>query len=390
MTRTPITRQGARVVLSVGLIGCGYWGTKWLSALRRLPGCRVAAVCDSDQEAVFSAQQQVPGAMAVGSPMEVFGDPGVDAVVIATPAVTHAGLAEQALIAGKHVLVEKPMALDTRAAHHLVALAKRVRRVLMVDHTACYTGAARALADLIGQGELGEVLCVSAVRANLGLFRSDVNVLWDLAIHDVALIDRLMGKEPISVAAVAREHLPGYPMALADLCLRYPGGALARVHVSWLAPVKMRQTLVVGSKQMALYDDVNPTFPLQVFDRRVELSEADGSVRYRIGSTVSPPVDQTPPLEMVAAHFRDCVLLGVTPLTDGRAGLAAVRILEAADQSARAGGAPQLLTTLGDGKDGGSIEDPPDRPEGGVQANPPGSDAGDQGGPSEYGPILGG
>jgi predicted dehydrogenase len=329
-------------VLHLGVIGCGYWGKTWLAVLSHLADCDVTAICDPDPDVLGAAHQLHPRARAYADPSALLFDPQVDAAIIATPAATHAPLAREALLAGKHVLVEKPLALAVQTAADLVRLAARKGLVLMVDHTVCHWGPARTLIDLTQRGELGAVRHVHAVRGNLGLFRPDVNVMWDLAIHDLAVIDAFMPGPPRSVAAVTHQYLPDCPAALAHIALSYPDGALARVEASWVAPAKQRHLVVIGSRQMALCTDLHPTAPLHIYERSATQT-ADGTVAYHHGGTTTPHTDVAPPLPNVAADFRDAVLLGRPPLTDGRSGLSVVRLLEAAERSARRGGLPQLL-----------------------------------------------
>jgi predicted dehydrogenase len=266
----------------------------------------------------------------------------VDGIAIATPVHTHFPLASQALRAGKHVLVEKPLAQSVEAAEALVALAARERRVLQVDHTFVYSGAVQRLKRLIDAGDLGELLYVDSVRINLGLIQHDVNVLWDLATHDVSILTYLVDRRPEWVSAIGCVHL-GRIESQAYVAILFEGGLLAHLHVNWLAPVKLRSTVIGGSKRMVVYDDLQPSEKLRVYDKGAAVSADPDSrtqalVDYRLGDMFVPHIEKAEPLERVCAAFVEAIATGQPPLTDGRAGLEVVRILETAEQSMRRGG----------------------------------------------------
>jgi predicted dehydrogenase len=278
-------------------------------------------------------------------------DPEIDAVAIATPVSSHFRLAMQALEAGKHVLVEKPLALNSEQASILVEEAERRGLVLMVDHTFVYHGAVQRIRDLVRSGHLGRLHYFDSTRVNLGLFQRDVDVLWDLAVHDLSIMDYVLEKTPTAVAATGAAHVPGRPVNIAYLTCFFEDSLIAHINVNWLAPVKVRRTLLGGDRQMIVYDDLEPSEKVKVYDRGITLGSGpagpDGPyemlVGYRTGDMWAPKVSSTEALSVETQHFVECVVEGKSPITDGRAGLRIVRILEAATASLRQGGCPVQL-----------------------------------------------
>lgn len=332
------------MALSVGLIGCGYWGSKWLRVIRQVPGYAVKAICDANPHRLAALRRQTEvGTVLTTAADAILADPAIAAVIIATPAATHGTLAVAALTAGKHVLVEKPLTLDPAAAETLVKLAADSARVLMVDHTFLYHPSVQALAQSVRTGALGPIWHVHAERSNLGPFRSDASVLWDQALHDLTIMEAVLGSAPLTVAAVGKSCLPGYPEAVAHLTLTYPGDILAHVAVSWAAPTRVRRMVVAGRDGMAVYDDTDTELPVRIFDRLAACDGPGGPVQYRRGGAAALAAPATEPLAAAAAHFRDCVQQGLTPVTDGRAGLRVVQALAAAERSLRLGGVPQPI-----------------------------------------------
>ena len=269
----------------------------------------------------------------------------VDAVVVSTPVSTHFDLAMQALTAGKHVLIEKPMTTSSRQAHLLIDEAARRNRVVMVDHTFVYTGAVRKIKTLIDSGELGDIYYYDSVRVNLGLFQHDVNVLWDLAVHDLAIMDYVLGSRVLAVSAVAVSHIKEQPANLAYLTVFMPDNLIAHFHVNWLAPVKVRQTLIGGNRKMIVYNDIEPSEKVKIYDKGIIVNHTQESiyqllVGYRSGDVLTPQLDNTEALRTEALHFISCVERGEQPITDGGAGLRVVRILEAAEESCVKQGQP--------------------------------------------------
>jgi predicted dehydrogenase len=261
-----------------------------------------------------------------------------DAIVIATPVDTHFPLAKQALDAGRHVMLEKPMCASVAECDQLIALADKRGLTLMVDHTFLYTGAVRKICTLVASGEIGEVLYFDSVRVNLGLFQHDVNVLWDLAPHDVSIMDAVMGKGAESVSALGRAHLGTKVENIAYMTVMFKSGAIAHFHVNWLAPVKVRTTLIGGSKKMIVYDDTEPSEKVKIYDKGIDVSTDIEQVRrtlvqYRTGDMHAPKIDDTEALFMVAKEFTDAIREKRPPLTDAHSGRRVVAVLEAANKS---------------------------------------------------------
>jgi predicted dehydrogenase len=303
-------------------------------------GCEVAAVCDLSPERRALVTRRHPSVEAVSDPLALIRDPRIDAIVIATPVSSHYDLAMEALACGKHVWVEKPLTLNSMQAERLVDQAERTGRTLLVDHTFTYTTAVKKMRELVDTGDLGKIYYYDSVRVNLGLFQHDVNVIWDLAVHDLSIMDYVLGEKPVAVSATGMAHVPGQPENIAYLTLFYPSSLIAHVHVNWLAPVKVRRTLVGGSRKMIVYDDLEPSEKIKVYDKGLTMRDNPESVYqrlagYRSGDMWAPQLQLSEALHTEANHFVTCINTGETPLTDGRAGLRVVRILEAASQSMR-------------------------------------------------------
>ncbi|MEN8183843.1 MAG: Gfo/Idh/MocA family oxidoreductase [Myxococcota bacterium] len=327
----------------VAVIGCGYWGPNLIRNFSSLESAEVRWVCDLDPGVLAGLKARYPAVRTSTDPREAIDDPEVDAVAICTPVATHAGLALQALQGGKHILVEKPLTDSTETAEELVALAERSGLILQVDHTFVYSGAVRKVAEIVRSGELGELLYIDCVRINLGLFQSDVNVVWDLAPHDLSIIDHLVGQEPHWVSAIGSRHLAPVE-SQAYVTMQFEGSLIAHLHVNWLAPVKLRSTVIGGSRKMIVYDDLAPSEKVRVYEKGVSLQSgaperARALVDYRVGDMLAPHLDKTEPLESVCLSFLDAIRTGTPPATDGRSGLRIVRQLEAAQKSLRREGA---------------------------------------------------
>ena len=336
-------------MVRIGLIGCGYWGPKLLRNFTEVPGAEVVAVSDLRPDRLSSIQESWPGLFATTDADELLRMPELDAVIIATPVATHFDLALKALRAGKHVLVEKPLAQSSEQAERLIAEADKRQLVLMVDHTFVYSGAVRAIRQLLIEDGVGEMLYYDSVRVNLGLFRHDVNVLWDLAVHDLSIVDYLVESRPCAVSATGLQHYPGGQENIAYITLFFDGSLIAHVHVNWLAPVKVRNTLIGGTRKMIVYNDLEPIEKVKVYDRGITVTDDPESilqmrVGYRTGDMHAPWLDDTEALRTEALHFIECVSSSKQPITDGRAGLRVVKILEAATRSMAARGAPVELT----------------------------------------------
>lgn len=335
-------------MIGIGVIGFGYWGPNLVRNFHEMADSRVLAVSDLRMERLALAASRYPGIGIMQDPAELIRSPVVDAIVIATPVSAHYQLAMEALRAGKHVLVEKPLAMTSEQAWKLIDEAEKRRLVLMVDHTFVYTGSVGKIKELIDAGEVGDLYYYDSVRVNLGLFQHDVNVLWDLAVHDLSIMEYLLPMRPRAVSATGITHFPGQPDNIAYLTLFYDSSLLAHVHVNWLAPVKVRRTLIGGSKKMIMYDDVEPSEKVKVYDKGVTRQPQSKHsekvyqmlVGYRAGDMWAPQLDNREALRGEARHFLDCIAQSKAPITGGEAGARVVEILEAATLSLTQRGAP--------------------------------------------------
>lgn len=334
--------DGLSANLRIGVVGFGYWGPNLARNLAEVPGVEVAAVADQQAERRAVAARRHPAARVYEDATELIADPGLDAVVIATPISTHCELGLAALKAGKDVLVEKPLAATAAEAALLIATAERERRVLMVDHTFVYATAVRRIAELLEAGELGEIRYYDSLRINLGLFQTDVSVVWDLAIHDLSLLQYLLHRRFLTVQATGGCPLGNDgPESVAHLTLNLEGGVQAHVNVSWISPVKIRQTILVGDRRMLVYDDLEADEKIKVYDRGVVFAEGpppllpEFRVGYRVGDMYSPRVERREALWEVVSHFADCVRHRRRPLTGGPEALELLQVLEAAQWSLR-------------------------------------------------------
>lgn len=329
-------------MLKIAVIGYGYWGPNLVRNFVEVQGAEVVMIADLSPKQLQRAQSRYPSIPVSQDIQAVLQSPLVDAVVIATPVSSHFNLAMSALQAGKHVLVEKPIAASSQEALLLIEEAAKRNLVLMVDHTFVYTGAVRKIADFIRSGELGEVYYYDSTRVNLGLFQHDVNVIWDLAVHDLSIMEFLLQKEARAVSATGMSHVAGQPENIAYLTIYYEDSLIAHVNVNWLAPVKIRRTLIGGSKKMIVYDALEPIETVKVYDKGIDLTNEEDIYRtlisYRTGDMYSPKIDGAEALLREAKHFIDCVNQSMQPETDGLAGLRVVKILEAASQSMQARG----------------------------------------------------
>jgi predicted dehydrogenase len=334
--------------IKVGIVGCGYWGPNLIRNFALCPRAEVVAACDSSPARLETIGRSFPHVTRVGSLDEMLAL-GLDAVAIATPVFTHYPLAERCLIAGLHVLVEKPLASSVPEARRLIDLAARSGRVLMVDHTYLFSNAVRRIKAIVDDGELGDLYYVDSVRINLGLFQHDINVVWDLAPHDVSIVDYVLGREPRSTSAWGCAHADPDIEDIAYVNVDYDDRLMANFHVSWLSPVKIRQMIFAGSRKSLIFNDLDKTEPIKVFDRGIELGEGPDErrklmVSYRTGDAWSPHVDSSEPLQAAVNHFVECVREGKPPLSDGLLGLRVVRLLEAATRSLRAQGGRIVLS----------------------------------------------
>ena len=333
--------------MKVAVIGFGYWGPNLVRNFSTLPGVEVKAIVEAKSERQTAASRAYPKAQILSTPEPVFQDDSVDAVVIATPVATHFPLAKAALQRGKHVLVEKPLTSSSEEAAELLELARKNGRVLMVDHTFLYTGAIEKLKSMISSGELGVLQYFDSTRINLGLFQSDVNVLWDLAAHDLSILTYLHPEKPRSVHAVGQAHLASRKENIAYLSVQYESGMFAHFHCSWVSPVKIRKMLIGGDRKMVVYDDMEPSEKLKVYDtgfqERSDEARNQILVDYRTGDIHIPKLPMKEALAGLAEDFRRAVTEGTKPRSNAESGLEVVRILEAAERSLRERGKEILL-----------------------------------------------
>jgi predicted dehydrogenase len=335
-------------MITIGVIGCGYWGPNLIRNFAENERAQLRWICDTDEKRLNAIGRRYPATRAVADYRALLADPELDAVVIATPVATHYRFAKEALHAGKHVLIEKPFTTNSREARELVELAERRGLTLMVDHTFVYTGAVRRIKEIVSSGELGELLYFDSVRINLGLFQRDINVVWDLAPHDLSIMDYLVARDAVALTATGSSHIEAGIENIAYVMLRFADSFIAHFHFNWLSPVKIRRTLIAGSRKMIVYDDIEPTEKVRVYDKGVTTNriESDSDkeaayqtlVSYRTGDVWVPKLDSTEALTHVTAEFLDAIAGQRAPLTDGAAGLRVVRLLEAAQESINQGG----------------------------------------------------
>jgi predicted dehydrogenase len=325
-------------MIGIGVIGYGYWGPNLVRNFSQAPGARLHAVSDLNSERLKAVARQYPSIQVTTDASALINDPKVDAVCVATPVDSHYELALAVLEAGKHVLIEKPIAATTRQGQHLIDVAAKQNLVLMVDHTFLYMGAVRRIKEIIDSGDLGELYYYDSTRVNLGLFQQDVNVLWDLAVHDLSLIYYFLPDKPIAVSATGKAHVTGQPENVAFLTLFYANNLIAHVNVSWISPVKLRMTLIGGSKKMIVFDDLHQSEKIRVYDKGITLNDTlenvyQARISYRTGDMWAPQYEQTEALKVEAAHFLHCIDSGNEPFTNGEMALGIIQILEAADKS---------------------------------------------------------
>jgi predicted dehydrogenase len=329
-------------MLSIGVIGYGYWGPNIVRNFQGAQGCSVKCVCDVSPKSLDRAKKAHPAVELTHNCQDVLNCPNTDAVAIVTPVALHYSLAKQALENGKHVFVEKPFTQSSAHAEELIELAERKNLKIMVDHTFVFTSAVRKIKELIDDNVLGDLYYYDSTRVNLGLFQSDVNVLWDLATHDLSIVQHILDKKPLAVAATGERHVNGHE-DIAYLTVYFPENVIAHFNVNWLSPVKVRMTLIGGEKKMLVWNDLEVDEKIKIYDKGITKGNghvnANGQglydllVSYRMGDIWSPRLDQVEALKAEAQYFVDCVTKNETPMNDGRSGLEVVRMLEAADKS---------------------------------------------------------
>jgi predicted dehydrogenase len=336
-----------RKTLRVAVIGLGYWGPNLVRVFHELPGTDVACVCDLREESLARIARRHPGLKMTSVVGDVFDDAEIDAVAIATPVSTHFELARAALVAGKHVFVEKPLAASSEQAGELIELAHRSSLVLMPGHTFLYSPPVNAVCEMIKSGKLGEIFFISASRVNLGLHQPDVSVVWDLGPHDFSILRYWLDESPIRVSAVSRSCILEDVPDVAFIDLEFPSGTIAHVELSWLAPSKLRRTAIVGSQKMVVYDDTSNE-PIRVFDSGAALPDPEtfGEFRlaYRTGDIISPRIDSVEPLALELEDFAESIAQGLTPRSSAESGLDVLRMIESVDKSLAFGGMPVGLS----------------------------------------------
>ena len=339
-------------MINIGIIGYGYWGPNLVRNFAETPGARVSWVSDLDSAKLDLVRRRFPAVGVSTNYRELLEDPNTDAIAIATPVHTHYEIALEALRAGKHVWLEKPMTETSAQARRLVEEAERHKRVLLVDHTFLYTGSVMKMSELIHSGEVGRIYYYDSTRVNLGLFQRDVSVISDLAVHDFSILDYLLAEHPVAVSASGTNHFPETPENLAYVTLFYDSGTIAHANVSWLAPVKVRQILLGGSKKMIIYDDLDPSEKIKVYDKGVDFTDDPKKIEqmrvgYRTGDMWAPQLEVTEALRVECAHFVDCINNHKVPRSDGKLGLRVVEIIEAANRSMRNKGETVYLQPQG-------------------------------------------
>ena len=323
-------------MIRIGVIGYGYWGPNVVRNLHRVEGSRVAMVCDKSPEMLRRVNQTYLEIKTTTNSCDVLCSAEIDAVAVITPVWTHFELAKKALENGKHVFVEKPFTSDSAQAEELIKLAERKGLCIMVDHTFLFTGAVRKIRQLVDQNALGSLYYYDSTRVNLGLFQHDVNVIWDLAPHDLSIMDYVIGKKAEAVSATGQTHLNGHE-DIAFLTVYFPGKVIAHINVNWLSPVKVRTTLIGGEKKMLVWNDLEADEKIKVYDKGVDIKSREGVyqmlVNYRSGDMWSPQVEPAEALKTELDYFIDCIGNSKKPINDGHAGWRVVKMLEAANQS---------------------------------------------------------
>lgn len=323
--------------MKVAVIGTGYWGPNLIRNFLSADAVDGVVACDRDEARLAKMQKMFHGIETSTDHTEVIARNDIDVVVIATPVSSHHEIAKAALLAGKHCFIEKPMTASSAEADELIEIADASNLKLFVDHTFIYTGAVRKMKEIITSGRLGDLYYFDSVRVNLGLFQHDVNVIWDLAPHDLSICDYLLDQQPKAVSAVGSCHVGNDLEDIAYLTLEFENNLIAHFHVNWLAPMKIRKTLIGGTKSMIVYDDNETSEKVKIYDKGIDVTTREGVydtlVQYRTGDMLSPKLEQTEALAVGTQHFIDCILNDKQPLTDGRAGLNVVRILEASEIS---------------------------------------------------------
>ncbi len=323
--------------MKAAVIGAGYWGPNLIRNFLSLDDIEGVVACDKDASRLDRMRRQFPGIETSSDHIDVIARPDIDLVAIATPVSSHFEIAKLALNTGKHCFIEKPITSSVAEARELVELAEAKGLTLFVDHTFIYTGAVRKMKEIITSGRLGDIYYFDSVRVNLGLFQHDVNVIWDLAPHDLSIMDYLLEEKPVAVSAIGSCHVGNGLEDIAYLTLTFESDLIAHFHVNWLAPLKIRKTLIGGTRSMIVYDDTEASEKVKIYDKGIDVTTREGVyntlVQYRTGDMVSPKLEQDEALAVGTRHFVDCVKEKKRPTTDGQSGINVVRILEASELS---------------------------------------------------------
>jgi predicted dehydrogenase len=335
-------------VIKVGVVGYGYWGPNLVRNFSQTPSVEVTMIADKSSERRQLAAAHHGNAHLTSDFRDLLKGSETDVVAIATPLSTHFSLAKAALEAGRHVLVEKPLAATPEEALALIEIASKHKRVLMVDHTFVYSEPVIRTRELVQNGEIGDIFYFDSVRVNLGLFQHDTNVVYDLAVHDLSIMDFVLGKVPTSVSATGARHFPDQSENVAFLSFMFGDNMISHIHVNWLAPVKMRRTLIGGSKKMVVYDDLEPSEKIKIYDKGVDFADKPDEIKklmlsYRVGDLWVPKIEHKEPLQNMVKHFLKCIENNKEPVTSGEVGLRIVRYLSAANQSLRQNGTPVAI-----------------------------------------------
>lgn len=336
--------------LNVGVVGCGYWGPNLIRNFIQTPDCNMKICCDLNKEKLKRVKTLYPSIEITDNMSNILEDPSINAVAIATPVYTHFELGSKCLEHYKHILLEKPMASSSDECIHLIQLAEKYNKILMVGHTFEYTAAVNKAKEIVDSGELGEIFYINCIRVNLGLFQSDINVIWDLAPHDISIIFFILNQFPESINAQGKGHFKADIEDVATTTLNFLNGTIAFIHNSWLDPDKIRKITIVGSKKMLVYDDISQNEKIKIFDKGVEAppyynSYAEFHFSYRYGDIYTPHLKEYEPLRRECEHFLTCIRSGETPRSDGYSGLRVVSVLEAATNSLRKNGARESLNS---------------------------------------------
>ena len=330
--------------IKVGVIGCGYWGPNLIRNFNENYNTDIIYACDLDIKRLERIKLRYPTVTATTNYKDLLRDKNLQVVAIATPVRTHYKLIKEALSAGKHVLIEKPLTSKVKEAEELVELANKKNLILFVDHTFIYTGAVKKIKEIMSSVGIGDICYFDSVRVNLGLFQSDINVIWDLAPHDVAIMDYLITEKPKNVVATGASHTHSGIEDIAYVSVNFKNNLIAHFHLNWMSPVKIRRIILGGNKKMIVFDDLDPADKVKIYDKGITLAKTNKKVvyqniiQYRVGDMYAPNIDNTEALKIMVDHLADCLLNKKTPITDGESGLRVVRILEAAEKSMKKGG----------------------------------------------------